>query len=118
MEANHLLVIDGNLFVDGGGQPVVQTIGAYNVSTQYTVPVQAQAVSTGGGGGLTSDQALRLERIEKLLRNKRITNPSTGIQTIYDDDDITPLGQGALYEDVAGTQPYRGDGADRAERLA
>lgn len=48
MEANHQLTITGNLFVDGGGVPVVNTLGAYNVSTQYTVPVQAQTVATGG----------------------------------------------------------------------
>lgn len=56
MESNHALVITGNLFVDGGGVPVVQTLGASNVSVQYTVPVQAQAVSTGGGGGPTVSQ--------------------------------------------------------------
>jgi hypothetical protein len=49
MEANHLLILTGNLFVEGGGQPVVNTLGAYNVSIQYTVPVQAQAFSTSGG---------------------------------------------------------------------
>lgn len=48
MEANHLLVLSGNLFVEGGGQPVVNTLGAFNVSIQYTVPVQAQAYSSGG----------------------------------------------------------------------
>jgi hypothetical protein len=48
MESNHLLNITGNLFVDGGGAPVVNTIGAFNVSVQYTVPVQAQAIATGG----------------------------------------------------------------------
>jgi hypothetical protein len=51
MESSHLLVVTGNLFVEGGGQPVVNTLGAYNVSVQYTVPVQAQAFSTSGGGG-------------------------------------------------------------------
>ena len=50
MEANHLLILTGNLFVEGGGQPVVNTLGAFNVSVQYTVPVQAQAFSTSGGG--------------------------------------------------------------------
>jgi hypothetical protein len=49
MESNQLLVISGNLYVDGGGQPVVNTIGKYNVSVQYTVPVQAQGYSTTGG---------------------------------------------------------------------
>lgn len=56
MESNHLLVITGNLFVDGGGQPVVQTLGNYNVSVQYTVPVQAQAYASGGGGGSSAAQ--------------------------------------------------------------
>lgn len=55
-EANHTLVITGNLFVAGGGVPVVNTLGAFNVSTQYTVPVQAQGISTGGGGGATAAQ--------------------------------------------------------------
>jgi hypothetical protein len=55
MEANHALIITGNLFVDGGGVPVVNTLGAFNVSTQYTVPVQAQAVSTGGSGSGAAD---------------------------------------------------------------
>lgn len=50
MEANHLLVIDGNIGVYGGGSaPVVNTLGSYNVSVQYTVPVQAQGVATNGG---------------------------------------------------------------------
>lgn len=51
MESNHTLVITGNLFVEGGGIPVVQTLGAYNVATQYTVPVQAQGIATSGGSG-------------------------------------------------------------------
>lgn len=55
-EANHTLVIDGNLVVDGGGVPVVNTLGAFNVSVQYTVPVQAQGISTSGGGGATAAQ--------------------------------------------------------------
>ena len=56
MEASHNLTITGNLFVDGGGVPVVNTLGAYNVSAQYPVPVQAQAVATSGGSGPTAAQ--------------------------------------------------------------
>ena len=51
MEANHNLVVTGNLFVTGGGVPVVNTLGNYNVSVQYTVPVQAQGISTSGSTG-------------------------------------------------------------------
>lgn len=56
MEANHTLIINGNLFVEGGGVPVVNTLGAFNVSVQYTVPVQAQGISISGGGGATAAQ--------------------------------------------------------------
>ncbi len=56
MEANHTLIITGNLFVDGGGVPVVNTLGAYNVSVQYTVPVQAQGIATSGSTGPTASQ--------------------------------------------------------------
>lgn len=56
MEADHLLVLAGNLFVEGGGVPVVNTLGSFNVSVQYTVPVQAQAFSAGGGSSLTPEQ--------------------------------------------------------------
>lgn len=54
MEVNHTLVITGNLFVDGGGVPVVPTLGAFNVSAQYTVPVQAQGIATSGSTGPTA----------------------------------------------------------------
>jgi hypothetical protein len=81
--------------------------------------------------GLTPGESATLSNIEtivqaiqsvidfvvKLLRNRRETNPSTGVQTIYDDDSITPLVSGDLFEDVAGTQPYQGQGADRADRM-
>lgn len=54
MEANHNLTITGNLFVEGGGVPVVQTLGTYQVNVNYTVPVQAQGISTSGSTGPTA----------------------------------------------------------------
>lgn len=51
MEANHNLTITGNLFVDGGGVPVVSTLGVYQVNVNYTVPVQAQGIATSGSTG-------------------------------------------------------------------
>lgn len=56
MESSHTLIITGNLFVEGGGVPVVQTLGAYNVSVQYTVPVQAQGISTSGSTAPTVEE--------------------------------------------------------------
>lgn len=48
MESNHTLTITGNLFVDGGGDPVVPTLGSFNVLVKSVVPVQAQGISTSG----------------------------------------------------------------------
>ena len=62
MEANHSLVITGNLFTEDGSNPLVNTLGNYNVLTQLTVPVQAQAMATSGGSG-----ALTTEEHNKLM---------------------------------------------------
>lgn len=66
MEANHLLNIVGNLFVNGGGAPVVSTLGSFNVSVQYTVPVQAQAMVTEGTGGSLTPQQIADEIMNRL----------------------------------------------------
>ena len=55
-EASQTVIVTGNLFVDGGGTPVVPTLGNFNVSVQYTVPVQAQGIGTGGSAGPTAAQ--------------------------------------------------------------
>lgn len=51
MEADQTLEIKGNINVSGGGVPLVQTLGDYNVSAQFTVPVAAQGISVSGGNG-------------------------------------------------------------------
>jgi hypothetical protein len=64
-------------------------------------------------GALDTRQIL----IEKILRNKTETDPVTGIMTVYDDDNVTPLLTANLYDDIAGTTLYNGAGADRRNRL-
>lgn len=56
MESSHDLNITGNLFVDGGGVPVVRTLGTFQVNVSYTVPVQAQGISTSGSVAPTAEQ--------------------------------------------------------------
>lgn len=51
MNSDHNLTITGNLFVDGGGVPVVATAGVHQVNVNYTVPVQAQGIATSGSTG-------------------------------------------------------------------
>lgn len=66
MESSHNLTITGNLFVDGGGVPVVATLGTYQVNVNYTVPVQAQGISTSGGGSAPSASAIADEIMARL----------------------------------------------------
>lgn len=47
-------VIGGILLTDDTSDPFVDTLGAYTVRINYQQPVQAIAVSTGGGGGATA----------------------------------------------------------------
>jgi len=54
-EDNYTLgVVDGVLVTDDNSDPFVDTLGAYTVRINYQQPVQAIAVSTGGGGGATA----------------------------------------------------------------
>jgi hypothetical protein len=49
-------VISGILLTDDDSDPFVDTLGAFTVRINYQQPVQAIAVSTGGGGGATAAQ--------------------------------------------------------------
>lgn len=66
-ESSHTLsVTDGVLIVNGGGDPFVNTTGNFIVRINYSQPVQAITVSTGGGGGLTVEQNTKLDELWKL----------------------------------------------------
>jgi len=59
----------------------------------------------------------RMDICSRILRNKTVTNPSTGVMTVYADDGLTPYLTAQLYENVTETQNYRGQGAEVRERL-
>lgn len=78
MESNHTLVIEGNITVDGGGDPVVPTLGNFRVLVQYTVPERAQAYDAGGGGGSAPSaveiaSAVRAELTAELAKINQLT---------------------------------------------
>lgn len=54
----------------------------------------------------------------KILQNRVVTDPATGIITVYDDDN-TPLYTGDIYEDAAGLSPYdaTSQGIERKDRV-
>jgi hypothetical protein len=77
MEANQTLVLTGNLFVDGGGDPIVPTLGVFNVLVKSVVPVQAQGISTGGAAdpavvaqAVRDALAVELARIDKKISSR------------------------------------------------
>jgi hypothetical protein len=81
MESSHNLTITGNLFVEGGGVPVVPTLGTYQVNVNYTVPVQAQGISTSGSTGPTASEIaaaiLAAAQITPIHSNMKKTNDQT-----------------------------------------
>lgn len=102
MESNHNLTITGNLFVDGGGVPVVSTLGTYQVNVNYTVPVMAQGISTSGSSGPSAVDiaaAVRLEIAVELARISKLANLSAIDATLV----VTPTTRsaGALVQTIS-----------------
>lgn len=121
-----------NVDIDVGAQPAVSEIVAGvldALSTQYnkpnTIGAKINSASAAGdpwGTDLSSYPAgtagSHLAILAKINRNKTISDPVTGILTVYDDDGVTPLLTAQLYKDAAGTENYSGTGVERRERLA
>lgn len=81
MEANHTLDLVGNLFVDGGGDPVVSTIGDYRVLVKNTVPVQAQGIVTSGSAGPSANDI-----VTAILAAAQVTPIHANVQKMNDAD--------------------------------
>ena len=56
-----------------------------------------------------------LIRVRRHMTNKLITDPVTGVASLYTDDGLTVDETSQMYEDAAGTQTYEGEGAERRE---
>lgn len=77
-ESNHTLKVgDGILLVEGGGDPFINTVGSFVVRINYQQPVQAISFSsTGGSGGLTTEQDTKLTELHQ-LQGLDTDNPMT-----------------------------------------
>jgi hypothetical protein len=60
---------------------------------------------------------LKVDIVSMILRNKTVTDPDTGLMTVYAEDGVTPTLIAQIFEDVSGNQAYRGQGVQRRERL-
>lgn len=117
-EATGTISIDGNLFGRSSVTGLfVPPVGAYTVMFNLVVSSRGTVSVVSTGSGLSSTQDQRLAFIEKALRNKMITDPTTGVATLFDDDGSTVLATADLYESTDTAQPYRGQGVQRRERL-
>lgn len=130
---DHVLRVDGNLFGADAGLPLfVAPTAPSVVQIERSFSSRALALEGGGGGaaptaGEVADAVwahatavsltTRVQLAERILRNKTVTDPTTGTMTVYADDGVTPLLVCQVFEDVAGAQPYRGVAANRRDRL-
>jgi hypothetical protein len=88
-EANHTLSInDGILLVNGGGDPFINTTGAYIVRINYQQPVQAISFSTGGGSSI----APTVEQIrQEMDTNSQISLKVDELHKIQGLDEANPM---------------------------
>jgi hypothetical protein len=96
-------------------------IFAASVTTgEFTVRGIGDVEDSSGGTAVVQDKTVNaaVNRTRKHQTNKLVTDPTTGVATLTDDDGVTPLETSQLYEDAAGTQTYRGQGAERREGFA
>ena len=113
-------IFGGKLIGGVNDQPLKATGTAGDISVLESPVDGITAVVETGVSGLTGPESAQLALIDvlkKVMINKFVTDPDTGILTIYDDDDIAILYQGNIFEDAAAGIPYKGDGLERRERL-
>lgn len=75
-EGNHVLTVDGNLFVDGGGNPFVSTVGNYNVLINLTTSIRAVTIVAGSG--------LSEQEHTQLMNNVALESTSQNIKSKTD----------------------------------
>jgi hypothetical protein len=113
--------IFGGKIVGGvADQPLLATGTAGDISVLESPVDGITTVVETGVSGLTAAESAQLaviDTVRKLHTNRLITDPGTGILTIYDDDDIAVLFSGNIYEDALAAQLYQGRGLERRNKL-
>lgn len=86
----------------------------FDVENSILVQNQVQIIANNSAGLISGNTAIN--RIEQFLRNKVVTDPATGVMTVFDDvGDI--LFTANIFEDAAGLIPYKGNAINRKERF-
>jgi hypothetical protein len=90
-EANHTLTVSGGiLYVDGGGDPFVDTLGAYTVRINYVQPVEVLMIATGSGVTPTDvtdiANAVQTELNDDFAAIPTASENATAVQSELNDD--------------------------------
>lgn len=104
-------VIAGDIVIRGVG------IVTDNSGPGASVDISGTTFGTSGLTATESTQLASIDTLRKLMQNRMETDPTTGVMTIYDDDDVAIFLSGNIYEDVLASQIYRGRGIERRDRL-
>jgi hypothetical protein len=81
-EASHMLTVGGNLFVDGGGNPFVVTLGSYNVTIQMVASVNAVTTEVGSGLSTEEHDQLMTLPLNPLTLDSLVEDPITFIEAL------------------------------------
>jgi hypothetical protein len=91
-EGDHQLTVDGNLFVDGGGNPFTPTVGNYNVLVNLNTSSKSitTTVSVSAGSGLDQTEHDRLFALplDAEVANAVWSEPLSGYTTTGDAGEI------------------------------
>jgi hypothetical protein len=107
------------VLMDGASNNNFHDVGAgiLNQNQVQVIPQNSAGNTVTDSSGITPQMESDVADLRKAAFNRVHTDPGTGIMTIYDDDDSTPLKSGNIYEDTSGTQAYRGQGLERRNKL-
>ena len=95
--------------------------GVYGVDVVLEAGVRSLLWTTGEAVPIFAQEDMLDNFNKQALINKRHTDPGTGQQTIFEEnDDTTIMVQGDIFEDIAGASPYDGTGTgiDRSDRMS
>lgn len=116
----HMAGTGGRLIVDAScnSAATVAFGGAIIITNNSSIVPMDSSISTRVWKNTDgADALLKIQTQDKLLKNKTVTDPVSGIMTVYDDDDATPLFTANIWENVAATTAYDGNAINRKDRF-
>lgn len=119
-EVGYSLYDDSGTIIGARVTASIDTILAgqiFSASVELTAAAKTVVWDTGGGTPTYATEDLTNYGNEILLANEQITDPDTGVMTVYQDDDTTAYKSCNIYQDKAEVTPYSGNGINHRHRF-